>query len=419
MKITGVERIPVDVGYKPRPDVHMARELWNWSISEVIRVTTDSGIVGYGETLPHYTWGRVTEAAEKKVIGKSPLELLWDDSLGAGLQMAVWDAAGKAAEVPCYRLIGAKAREECPISWWAIDMPPADWAAEAKDAVEEGYTSFKLKARPWFDIVEQVRAICEVVPSWFKLDVDFNALLLDHGHAMAVLQKLEAFSNVVIFETPIWQHDIEGSRQVRNKTTRPISMHFGSPPFLTAVKEEVCDGFVIGGGAAAIVRQGLLAAEAQKPFWLQMVGTGLTTTFALHFGAALTHARWPAVTCLNMYADDLIVEPVEVVNGFARVPEAPGLGITVDEEALERLRLPSSDAKPETRRLLTVVWPEGRRVHYAHAMQMYNDFWAGNQPVFEPGVTLTWREDDGSAEFDDLLKRADESPVSREKPRPY
>jgi hypothetical protein len=52
-------------------------------------------------------------------------------------------------------------------------------------------------------------------------------------------------------------------------------------------------------------------------------------------------------------------------------------------------------------------------------MQMYNDFWAGNQPVFEPGAALQWQEDDGSAEFDTLLRRADNSPVSREKPRPY
>jgi len=419
MRITSVERIPVDVGFKPRPAVHMARELWNWSISEVIRLTTDSGIVGYGETLPHYTWSRVSEEAEKKVIGRSPLELLWDDSLGAGLQMAVWDAAGKAAGVPCYRLIGPKARDECPLSWWAIDMPPEDWADEALDAVADGYTSFKLKARPWFDIVSQVRTVCETAPSYFKLDTDFNALLLSAGRAVPLLQSLERFSNVVIFETPIWQHDIAGSRQVRAKTSRPIAMHFGSPPFLTAVKEEVCDGFVVGGGADSIVKQGRLAAEAQMPFWLQMVGTGITTAFALHFGAALTHARWPAVTCLNMYADDLITQHIEVVNGYARVPETPGLGIVVDEEALEQLRLPSSDPKPEARRLLTVIWPDGRRVHYAHAMQMYNDFWAGNQPVFEPGVTLNWRDDDGSKEFDDLLTLADESPVSREKPRPY
>ena len=49
---------------------------------------------------------------------------MWDDSLGAGLQMALFDAAGKAAGVPCYRLLGQKVREWCPISWWWIDMSP-------------------------------------------------------------------------------------------------------------------------------------------------------------------------------------------------------------------------------------------------------------------------------------------------------
>ncbi len=419
MKITRIDRIPVDAGYKPRPDLHMARELWKWKIIEVVRLETDTGVVGWGETLPHYTWGVVTDTAVERALGKDPFELLWDDGLGAGLQMAVWDAAGKSIGQPCHRLIGPKARTECPISWWAIDMPPEDWAAEAREAVEQGYTCFKLKARPWWDIVEQVAAICDATPDWFTLDVDFNALLLEAGKATQVLRELEKFPQVTIFETPIWQKDIEGSRQVRSKSTRPISMHFGEPPFMTAVREEVCDGFVVGGGANALVRQGRLAAEADKPFWLQLVGTGITTAFAIQFGAALTHARWPAITCLNMYADDLIVDPIEVRGGFATVSEAPGLGITVDENALERRRLPSTDAPADPRRLLTVEWPNGRHVSYAHAMQMYNDFWAGNQPVFERGVHLTWREDDGSTEFAAVYAAAEDSPISRVKARPY
>src|SRR5258706_3413515 len=108
MIITSIERIPVDVGYNPRPEKHMARELWNWCISEVIRVTLEDGNVGYGETLPHYTWGKVSSEAEQRALGKNPFELLWDDSLGAGLQMAIWDAAGKAARVACYRVTGPK-----------------------------------------------------------------------------------------------------------------------------------------------------------------------------------------------------------------------------------------------------------------------------------------------------------------------
>ncbi|HEY3837123.1 MAG TPA: hypothetical protein VGL72_11155, partial [Bryobacteraceae bacterium] len=83
--ITDVERITVDVPFTPRCQEWNAREVWQWRISEIIKVTTDApGIVGYGETLPHYTWGRVSDAAIARVKGRNPAALLGDDSLGAG-----------------------------------------------------------------------------------------------------------------------------------------------------------------------------------------------------------------------------------------------------------------------------------------------------------------------------------------------
>ena len=65
--------------------------MWQWQIVEVIVVTTDDGSVGYGETLPHYTWGKVSDAALERVRGCNPAALLGDDSLGSGLQMAIYD----------------------------------------------------------------------------------------------------------------------------------------------------------------------------------------------------------------------------------------------------------------------------------------------------------------------------------------
>ena len=59
MKIVSVERIPVDAGHTERPGRHMRRKCADWSIIEVCKVTTDTGLVGWGETVPHYTWGRV------------------------------------------------------------------------------------------------------------------------------------------------------------------------------------------------------------------------------------------------------------------------------------------------------------------------------------------------------------------------
>jgi L-alanine-DL-glutamate epimerase-like enolase superfamily enzyme len=411
MKITDVERFVVNVPFTPRQEVITAREVYNWSISEICRVTTDAGLVGYGETILHYTWGRVSDAAVERVKGRPAGEFLNDDSLGAGLQMALYDVVGQALGVPCYQLLGNKVRDWCPISWWSIDAPAELWAAEAQEAVAKGYTSFKIKHRPWFDILEQVQAICQVVPRNFKLDSDANAFLLNSANAIPILKELAQIPQVAMFETPIPQHDLAGNREIRTHIDRPIAMHFGSPPFLTAVREEVCDGFVIGGGVASILRQGMLAEEAHKPFWLQMVGTGLTTTLALHLGAVLPAARWPAITCVNLYQHDLLRQPIEVVGGFARVPEKPGLGIEVDEEALMRFRMEPPYEKPAPRAILSVLWEGGRTVHYSSMSQLCRDFWAGNQPVDERGVRLEMRPDDGSPEWADLYARAQQAPV--------
>ena len=144
MKVTDIERIIVDVPFTLRQQRITEREVYNWSILELCKVSTDTGHVGWGETVIHYTWSRVTDDAVARVIGQNPAQIMNDDSLGAGLQMALFDVVGKILEVPVYTLLGNKVRNQVPISWWSIDASPVDWAAEAKDAVEAGYTSFKL-----------------------------------------------------------------------------------------------------------------------------------------------------------------------------------------------------------------------------------------------------------------------------------
>ena len=116
MIIKDIETIILDVPFHEVPERNMSRSLNGWHIVELCRVTTDTGVTGIGETLPHYTWGKVTEEGKRRAIGKNPFSLLWDDSLGAGLQMAIFDVCGKAEGVPAYYLMGEKVRDNCPIS---------------------------------------------------------------------------------------------------------------------------------------------------------------------------------------------------------------------------------------------------------------------------------------------------------------
>ncbi|OGV82602.1 MAG: hypothetical protein A3K18_08145 [Lentisphaerae bacterium RIFOXYA12_64_32] len=420
--IKKVERTWVSVPLKPRHARHLTRENWDWTVFEVLRLRTDSkALVGYGETMCYYTWGRVPEAQAERVIGHSPFEFLWDDRLGAGLQMAIHDLAGKAAGVPCHRLLGQMVRDACPVSWWTNDMSTEDWVEEIREALSLGYMSAKLKARPWRDYAAQLQALSGIVPSDFRFDSDFNAFLLDAATAVPYLLELEKIPGVDVFESPIPQQDVAGGRALRSKITRKVALHYGSPPIETAVREDVCDGFVIGGGALALRQQAELAAQFNKPFFLQLVGTGFTTAHMLHFGAVLRHATWPAVTCHEIYEDDLIRDRIQVKNGYAPVPEAPGLGIAPDEDAIERYRVKDGFAPPAPPNLYRVTWPCGAQVTYpvgkrgtqglTDILGVWDDFAAGNQPLFHQGVKLEIIPDDGSRAWVELNRRAQIAPV--------
>lgn len=419
MKVTNVERILVDVPFTPRQQqitTQSVSTVYNWSLLELCKVTTDTGHVGWGETVIHYTYRRVSDESVARVLGQSPAALLNDDSLGAGLQMALFDVVGKILEVPVYQLLGMQCRDAVPISWWSIDASPEEWAAEAAEAVASGYTSFKNKPRPWWDIVAQVEAVAAVVPADFKLDLDPNGSLRDAATAIPIMQKLATYPNVAMFETPIPQNDVAGNKQIRQAVDRPIAMHFGSPPYTTCVREDVCSGFVIGGGKSQVMREGQLSAAADMPFWLQIVGNGLTTTWAGHLGSVLTHATWPAITCINLYSEHLLTRPVEVSEGVHKIPDAPGLGVDVDEAAVERFRVPSEklDAEgytihPVPEIIKTAVYPDGSCIHIAGDGLSY--FNAGNGEAQVEGARLALSFNDGSDAWAKLFAQACEAPV--------
>ena len=409
--VTDIERITVRAPMTPRCEEWNAREVWQWCICEIIRLTTDAGIVGYGETLPHYTWGRVSDEAVARVKGQNAADFLGDDSLGAGLQMAIYDVVGKALGVPAYRLFNQpKVREAVPIAWWNIDFPPEALAEEAKDALAKGYTALKTKARPWWDVYEQVDQMSNVTPPHFKIDMDWNQMLINASNAAPVLSELDKQERVALYESPIFQRDTEGQRLLRRKTQKAIALHFGDPPFPVAVRDEVCDGFVIGGGVARVLREGTMAAQFDKPFFLQIVGAGLTTALSIQLGAVLTHAQWPAVNCLNNYADDLIVHPIQVSEGYAHVPDAPGLGVEVDEAALTKYKMEPPYEIPRAKLLLSIAWPGNRVRHYANIQQCWTDAFAGNIPVQDRGARMHVRRDDGSAGWAEMVARASVAP---------
>lgn len=407
LTVEHVERFWVNVPFREIPAKHMVRELPHWRLFEIVRVHLACGVGGIGETMVYYTWGSVTDEAVSRVTGANAADLMWDDSLGAGLQIALFDAVGKALDVPVTSLLGTTCRDRVPVSWWDIDMPGDDWLAECTTAIRAGYTSFKTKARPWFDLSRQLEVVAGGVPDWFELDLDFNGLLVNTAHATRVIGSIEDRPNVAILETPIPQRDVEGMRRIRRMTHLPVAMHYGSPPFPTVVADDLCDGFVVGGGASAVVRSGSAIAEANKILWLQLVGTGITAAWSVQLGAVLSHARWPAVNCHQLFVDSLVRPEMVVADGTTRVPDAPGLGVELADEVVDRYRVePREKPYPHPGLLIAIRRPSGGTVYYTHTRQYWEDYEQGRLRPFPQGVYLETIPDDGSAEWRDLARRA-------------
>ena len=401
MKITKAERICLHIPfYSTRVIRAMQRAQTHDERVYVYRLETDNGLVGWGDIQ-----GQKVDVSHLE--GKNPWSQINDDGIGnLGVQMARLDVCGKDAGVPVHQLIGRKYRDRCPISWWDIDMSGPDWALEAREAVKRGHTSFKMKARPWRDIVEQVDTVAKVVPADFRFDVDFNGFLLTSSRAEQILSRLDRRTNVGMYESPFYLGtDLEGARILRERTVKFIVEHWNE----ACLHAHACDGFVVGGMLGQMRKQDALASAFNRPFWLQLVGAGHTTAFAVHLGAVLSHAHLPYITCSELWKSDLLMTRLPVVDGYIQVPDAPGLGVEMDEKAIARFRVDEEELTPKEkyraqRRILRVVWPadagRNRMWEFTAEENYQKEFYNGSIPGFQQGVRLEVEEDDGTKAFE-------------------
>lgn len=408
-EITEVKRTTVKLEFRPTPRRNMDREIPHWRYTELCDVTLKCGATGTGETLLFYTWGVPDDADVQRVIGRSALEVMWDDSLGAGLQMALFDAVGRAAEVPVHALLGHQVYEKTPLSWWNIDTSAADMASECAEAARLGYKSYKTKGRPWFDLFQQLDATIKAIPNDFKIDMDFNDTLRSAERGLPILKKMEQYPNVDIFEGPIPQSDVEGNQKITEATRVKVALHYGTPPSDVIVKTHCCDGFVAGGGATKLTTLARFCEETNFPFWLQLVGSGLTAAHSLHFGGVLKQALWPAVNCHQLFEHDLLTEPILLKDGHAAVPNRPGLGYEVNRDVVEKLRVDKPASRPEPERLIETTWADGLRMYTANNGQVNFMLTAANAekyPFFAAGADTRLVPNDGSARWRELYDKA-------------
>lgn len=415
MKIAAIDAFPLNMTFIPEVEPYMLRAATHGEQFTVYRVRLDNGAVGWGD-------GHGRPGDLSGYLGRNALELLHGWTHGA-LQMACYDAVGRALGVPAHVLMGRQQRNRVPFAHWTIDLPPNVFAQQTRYASGLGYKSYKFKCRPWWDAVEQVAAAAKAAPPGFRFWLDFNGHLRDSRQALRVLRKIAEFDCVGGIESPIPQRDIPGYKWIRKKLDIPIAVHYGSgcchvqsdgtydqgTTGEAQIRENLCDGFVLGGDVDRTLGIDAICYEHRKSFWIQVVGTSLQAAFVAHLASVCRQGLLSHLAAHDLWVKDVVREPLKPVDGFLPVPEGPGLGIEPDEKLLSELV--GSPPRPALRRISTVVYSSGLRWHFANEIQRHEAFYFGQLPGFETGIKLDVRGDDGSSDFDQLYKRCQAAPV--------
>ncbi len=335
MKITKVETIHVALPFIPAIRKYRPQEQTDRPIL-LIKLYTDEGIVGIGEG----GRGQQVEEETPQWIGVDPLQVNLRTTQ-APFQAALYDIVGKALGVPAWRLMGDEVREVIPLNYWSCYMDPRDTAREAEVGASLGFKVHKLKARSW-DIVEQCQLIAKAAGPDYAIVVDPNGTFETTIQTLKIARALEDYS-IQCFEDPIDKPLFHQLAVLRGQMDIPLAPHLASPvDTLLAVRLGCADMFNFSGNLDVVLRSAAIAQTEGIPVWIQIAGLslGVAAAFATHACTVIPNATLPADTLHFLREDDLLKDhPLTPVEGAVRVPEGPGLGVELDEKAVERYRV--------------------------------------------------------------------------------
>jgi glucarate dehydratase len=260
-----------------------------------------------------------------------------------GVEIALWDIASRESSVPLYELLGGLRRSEVPFSEYFAyragrEETPTDVTAYcARMAEEHGSTVFegKVAARPVAEDLRLVREIRAAIGPDCELRLDAN-MGWRVDTARDALAQLERFA-IANVEEPVGS--FEEMAELRRSTDIRFSAH--TPDVSLAAGLGAPDTLVVGlgpGGGVAGTRRFIAQCEAAGVgFWFYSGDLGIATAAYLHIAAATTYIDRPSQSLLRWTTEDVIAGgPFSPENGVVAVPRGPGLGVELDEPALER-----------------------------------------------------------------------------------
>ena len=356
MKITRVDLYEVDVPDRP----------WAWSDevfgmpghrkdrSVLLAVRTDAGVDGLGEVTLRFSRDLVEEEVAKWP-GLDPLGLNLAAAtpcppLRAAFECAILDIRGKVLGCPVAELLGGAVRERVPVSLCTGYKTVENTAKDAVWGWEHGFRTYKMKCivpsqtpdlrdRIAY-VADRVEAIHREVPD-MAVRPDIRRRLEEVWAAEELAHRLEGH-RMDCLEDPIASGAHGGTysewRRLRRRISIPIAEHAGADRAIAMWSAEAVDYVIIGGPTAVeAVRASATVALLGLPSWTQSVGLGVTNALALHMCAAGPSLTRPN-DIVGFWAkeDDCVREGFPVVEGTVALPDGPGLGVTLDMDAVER-----------------------------------------------------------------------------------
>ena len=359
--ITGVRLTPLFLTFKE--PYHWAGRVDHGSPVVLVEVETDAGITGVGESVSSLA-AEMTTAALRSVeplfVGQPVHDVArlvhearhlgtfnhmpwFADFALSGFEMALWDAVGKAAGQPVYRLLGGAVRSEVDYFGFVQGDTTEQLVAHARELAEAGHGVIYLKVGRGDEAdVRNTAAVREAIGGR-RLRVDPNCAW-DVQQAIRMIRALEPYG-IDWVEQPTPLMSLSALRQVREAVHVPVAADqavLTANDVYDAVRMRAVDAICLSpheaGGLLAFGRAAAVAAVAGVPICLhgQSV-SGITDAAQHHLGLSTPNLTDGNQIMHQLLVEDLVSAPdLAPKDGKIGLIDGPGLGVELDRDAVAR-----------------------------------------------------------------------------------
>ena len=336
----------------------------------LVRVYTDEGLIGNGEAglwAHHRIVAEAIRELSDYYIGQDPLRIehhrqvvtrnthFAGPVLGAAvsaIDVALWDILGQSTGQPVYQLLGGKCRDEVRVFANIGGSNLEEWAASARARVAEGYTS--LRMTPFYsgfeqqtptrivsDAAEMVRAVREAIGDGIDLGLEIHRNLRPE-EAITLAREIEP-CRIHYYEDPLPPESIEAFEYVAGNVRLPMATgerYYSIQQFAELIDRKTVSlirpDVSLAGGFTQVKK---IAAYAETHFvgvFPHLMGSPVNNAVFTQLAAALPNFVVMESNVVEGPMEDIVVGSVELRKGYRIVPDRPGIGVEIDEKALDR-----------------------------------------------------------------------------------